>query len=183
MLAGTNLKREFVVVLALLTLFGYSQLCAQEQEEESKEVRQYREDYERYQKVMAIQDSMKRLDALFNLMRDRPDSKVTPNAQAAYLMGVESFSKAEKFPAVITQCERFIKLRPQVGEIYWFYGGALKNTNRIPEAMVALAKCALLKNAASTQANRFLEFIYKSQNGSLIGLEKIRRTAKQELAK
>ncbi len=182
MLAGINFKNRVIFLVGFMMAFGYALVCAQDQEEEPKEVKQYREDYERYQKVMAIQDSMKRADALFTLIRERPDSRVTPNAQVAYLQVVESYSKAEKYPVVISLCERLIKLRPQIGETYWFYGGALKNTNRIPEAMTALAKCTIIKNPASRRANDFLEYIYRSQNqGSLVGLEKIKKAAQQEL--
>jgi tetratricopeptide (TPR) repeat protein len=163
---------------------GFFQLYAQEQEEEPKEVKQYREDYERYKKAIAIQDSMKRADALFLLMRDRPDSKVVDHAQMGYLMVLESLAKAEKFPVVITLCERLIKLRPRAGETYYFYGGALKNVGRIPEAMNALAKCTLLKNSTSSKAEDFLEFVYKSQNqGSLVGLEKLKKAALADLNK
>ncbi len=184
MLAGFRLMQRFALLFGVVMVFGYSFALAQDQEEESPEVKQYREDYDRYQKTMAIQDSMKRADALFNIIRDRPDSKVTPNAQVAYLQVVESFSKGEKFPVVITLCERLIKIRPQIGEAYWFYGGALKNVNRTPEALIALAKCTLIKNRASVRANDFLEYLYRSQNqGSLIGLEKIKKTAQQELAR
>jgi len=184
MLAGINFKQRFALFFGILVIFGYSQALAQEQEEESKEVKQYREDYERYQKAAAIQDSMKRADAMFNLIRDRPDSKVVEHAQLNYLLVVESLAKSEKYPMVITQCERLIKLRPRTGETYYFYGAALKNVNRVPEAMNALAKSTLLKNSTSRKANEFLEFIYRSQNqGSLIGLEKIKKAAQQELGR
>ena len=184
MLAGINFRKRLALLFGVLMVLGYSQALAQDQEEESKDVKLYREDYDRYQKMMAIQDSTKRADALFNFIKDRPDSKVVPNAQMAYLQIVDSLSKAEKFPAVITQCERMIKVRPSIGETYWFYGGALKNTNRLPEAMIALAKCTLIKNGLSTRANEFLEYLFRSQHqGSLIGLEKIKKTAKEELGR
>jgi tetratricopeptide (TPR) repeat protein len=164
--------------------FGFLQVWAQEPDEESKEVKQYREDYERYQKAIAIQDSMKRADALFLLMKDRPDSKVIEHAQMGYLLVVESLAKAEKYPVVIAQCERLIKLRPRSGETYYFYGAALKNAGRVPDAMIALAKCTLIKNPAARKAQEFLEFVYKSQNqGSLVGLEKLKKAAQEELNK
>jgi tetratricopeptide (TPR) repeat protein len=184
MLIGTHLRQRLILLFGLLMAFGSSHLYAQAQEEESKEVKQYREDYERYQKAIAIQDSMKRADALFLLMKDRPDSKVVEHAQMGYLLAVESLAKAEKYPVVITQCERLIKLRPRTGETYYFYGAALKNVGRIPEALNALAKSTLIKNTTSARAQDFLEFVYRSQNhGSLIGLEKIKKAAQEDLKK
>jgi tetratricopeptide (TPR) repeat protein len=184
MLIGTHLRQRLILLFGLLMAFGSSHLYAQEQEDESPEVKQYRQDYERYQKAIAIQDSMKRADALFLLMKDRPDSKVIEHAQMGYLLVVESLAKAEKYPVVITQCERLIKLRPRAGETYYFYGAALKNVGRIPEGMNALAKCTLIKNPASRKAEEFLEFVYKSHNqGNLIGLEKIKKAAQEDLNK
>jgi tetratricopeptide (TPR) repeat protein len=182
MLVRTKYAQRLILLFGLLAVFGLSQLRAQD--EESPEAKQYREDYDRYQKAIGTQDSLKRADALFIFMKDRPDSKVIEHAQMGYLLVVESLAKAEKYPVVITQCERLIKLRPRAGEAYYFYGAALKNVGRVPEAINALAKCTLIKNNASRKANEFLEFVYKSQNqGSLLGLEKIKRVAQDELNK
>jgi len=183
MLKRTQFRQRLILLFGFLMISGFVQVWAQE-EEESKDVKQYREDYDRYQKAIAFQDSMKRADALFQFMKDRPDSKVIDHAQMGYLQVVESLAKAEKFPVVITQCERLIKLRPRAGQAYYFYGAALKNVGRVPEAMNALAKCTLIKNTASQSAEQFLEFVYKSQNqGSLIGLEKLKKTAQEDLNK
>jgi len=47
-----------------------------------------------------------------------------------------------------------------------------------------LAKCSVLRNRASRQATEFLEYIYKSQNnGSLVGLDKVLKKAKDDLAR
>ncbi len=184
MRTGTNLKRRLILLFGLPLVFGFSQVRAQDQEVESKEAAQYREDYERLQKIVAITDATRKADALFQFMKERTDSKVMDYAQGNYLQVIDSLAKAEKYPAVTQQCERLIKLRPRVGETYYYYGAALKNMNRIPEAMTALAKCTLIKNAASRKANEFLEFIYKAQNqGSLIGLEKIKKAALNDLNK
>jgi tetratricopeptide (TPR) repeat protein len=184
MRTGTGLRRRLILLFGLLLIFGFSQVRGQEQEGESKEAAQYREDYERLQKIIAISDVTKKADALFQFMKERTDSKVLDYAQGNYLQVIDSFAKAEKYPVVAQQCERLIKLRPRVGETYYYYGAALKNMNRIPEAMTALAKCTLIKNAAARKANEFLEFIYKAQNqGSIIGLEKIKKAAQADLNK
>jgi tetratricopeptide (TPR) repeat protein len=172
---------KMLVLLSLLLSFNLPAAIAQE-EEESAEAKQYREDYDRLQKALAVSNPVKRADLLYDLMKERPNSKVFDYAQGNYLLALESLSKAEKFPEVITLAERFIKLRPKVGETYYFYGAALKNEQRYPEAISALAKCAVTKNSAARKARGFLEYIYRAQNnGSLIGLDKVLRKAKAEM--
>ena len=170
-------------LFGLLLSFGLPVAVAQE-EEESAETKQYREDYDRLQKALGVSDPLKRADVLYALVKDRPNSKVIDYAQGNYLLVLENLSKAEKYPQVITLAERFIKLRPKVGETYYFYGAALKNQQRYPEAISALAKCAMSKNSAARKAREFLEFVYRSQNsGSLIGLDKILKQAQTEMAR
>ena len=171
-----------LAMIGLLVCFGVAAARVQEQEEESAETKQYREDYDRMQKAVAISDPVKRADALFAMMRDRPDSKVFDYAQGNYLLVLENLSKTEKYAQVVTLSERFMKLRPKVGETYYFYGAALKNLQRYPEAMNALAKCAVTKNTAARKARDFLEFVYRSQNsGSLVGLDKLLKKAQAEM--
>ncbi len=168
-------------LLGLFLACGLSQICAQD---ESPEEAKYREDYDRLQKVMAVSDSLKRADALLLFIRERPDSKMVDYAQGNYLQVLESLARAEKYPAMVSLCERFIKLRPRIGETYYFYGAALKNTGKIPEALNALAKCAVMKNNASRKAREFLEYIYKTQNqGSIVGIDKLLKKAQDEIAK
>ncbi len=174
---------RLLALMGLLVCAGLTSARAQE-EEESVETRQYREDYDRMQKAMAISDPVRRADALFALMKDRPDSKVFDYAQGNYLLILESLSKAEKYAQVATLAERFINFRPRVGETYYFYGAALKNLQRYQESMEALAKCAVTKNTASRKARDFLEFVYRSQNnGSLVGLDRVLKKAQAEMGK
>ncbi len=173
---------SLLALIGLLVCAGMTSASAQE--EEPAETRQYREDYERMQKAMAISDQVRRADALFELMKDRPDSKVFDYAQGNYLLILESLSKAERYTQVVTLAERFISFRPRVGETYYFYGAALKNLQRYPESIEALAKCAMTKNSASRKARDFLEFVYRSQNnGSLVGLDRVLKKAQAEMSK
>jgi tetratricopeptide (TPR) repeat protein len=168
-------------LIGLLLSFGPSVVLAQE-EEESAESKQYREDYDRLQKAVGVSDPLKRADLLYDFMKDRPNSKVFDYAQGNYLLVLEGLSKAEKYPQVITLAERFIKLRPRVGETYYFYGAALKNLQRYPEAISALAKCAVTKNSAARKAREFLEYVYRSQNsGSIVGLDRILKQAQTQM--
>ncbi len=169
-------------VLALILWCGAGELRAQD--DETTEQKQYREDYERTQKLVAIPDLTKRADLLLQFMKERPNSKLNDYAQASYLQVLDSLSKAEKYPTIIALSEKLIALRPRLGETYYFYGAALKNTGKMTEAMNALAKSYVLKNTASRKAKEFLDFIYKTQNkGSLIGQEKLIKNAAAELGK
>ena len=177
-----SLAIRFAALAGLLLCSGPASALAQDQEEEPAETRQYREDYDRLQKAVAIGDLVKRADALFAFMGQRPNSKVYDYAQGNYLLVLENLSKAEKFAQVVTLAERFIKAHPKVGETYYFYGAALKNQQRFDESISALAKCAVSKNPASRRARDFLEFVYKSRNsGSLVGLDKVLKKAQAEM--
>ncbi len=176
-----NIFRGLFPALGLFLWFGA--VAVRAQDDESPEQKQYREDYERAQKLVAIPDLTKRAEMLLQFMKERPNSKLDDYAQANYLHTLESLSKAEKYPAVIALAEKFIASRPRVGETYYFYGAALKNTGKMNEAMTALAKSYVLRNNASRKAKEFLDFLYKSKNGSLIGEEKMIKNAEAEIGK
>jgi hypothetical protein len=166
--------------VAFALCLGTGQLRAQE--DESPEQVKYREDYERVQKIVAIPDVMRRGDQLCSFIKGGPDPKLTEYAHGHYIHVLEELSKAQKFPAIITLSEKYISMRPRVGDTYYYYGAALKNLQKFPEAMSALAKCTVLKNPASRKAREFLEFVYKSRNKqSLIGLEKLIKQAESEI--
>ncbi len=151
-------------------------------QEEPPEVVQYREDYERYQKITAIKNPLKRSDELLSFLRERRDSKLLKNAQVEYLRILEDLYKEKKFAAITPMAERFIKLFPRVGETYYLYGFALKEDGRIDEAMNSLAKCYVLRVPASVKARNLLNYLYKRQNqGSLAGVDKIIAKARTEL--
>lgn len=152
-------------------------------QEESAADRQYREDYERVQKIVAVSDSSRRADQLFAFLKERPDSKLTDYAQRNYLVVLEGLLKAENFKGVLTLSERYVKLRPKVPETYYFYGAALRGVDRYDEAYDALARCSVVRNPLSRKARDVLEFIYKSKHqGMLGGLDKILKKAQADMA-
>jgi tetratricopeptide (TPR) repeat protein len=166
-----------IVVLAFSIARGWAQ-------EESKADAQYREDYERFMKIKATADPVKRCDEFYEFLKQRPDSRLLKNAQAEYLLIMQGAFKAERYAELLPMAERFVNLFPKVGEAYYFYGTALKEQGKIPEAMDALAKCYVLKNPASERARQNLEFTYKAQNkGSLAGLDSLIRKARAEVSK
>jgi tetratricopeptide (TPR) repeat protein len=175
--------RRLSMLWGIIFSFGFAFAIAQEQGEEPA-TKQYREDYERFQKILGVGDPIKKADGLLTFLTQRPDSKLTEYAQGNYLQILETFAKGEKYQNVLTLAERLIKLRPRVGETYYFCGVALKNLKRYPEAMDALAKCYVMKNRASAKARDFLDFVYKSQNqGNIVGVEKIIKKAQDEIGK
>ncbi len=170
-----------IALLGFLCFWGIPQVPAQE---ESKEEAQYREDYERVQKIVAISDTGKRAEQLLQFFKDRPNSKMNEYAQGQFFQILEGYAKAENKTELVAWSERYIKLRPRVGETYYFYGYGLKNAEKFNEAMDALAKCYVLKNPISPKAKDFLDFIYKARNkGSLAGEDAIIKKAQQELSK
>ncbi len=174
------LGRGLLALLAVIVIWGGT--CLYAQEEESQEIEQYRVDYERYQKIMAIKEPMKRSDELYAFLKERGKSKLVPNVKREYLEILEGYFKVDKFETILPLAERMIKLAPTQGETYYFYGAALKELKRYPEAMNALAKCYVIRNPASEKAKTFLEFVYKGLNrGSLAGLDKIIQKAREEI--
>jgi hypothetical protein len=171
-----------LLATAMLWLGAGTALAQEPEQEEAPEVTRYREDYERYQKISAIKDPMKRGDALYAFLRQRRNSKLLKNAQVDYLRILENLHKEKKYAAIIPEAERFIEIFPRVGETYYLYGFALKEQGKPEPAMNALAKCHLLRVPASVKAKRLMEYIYKGQhNGSLAGLDEIIRQARTEL--
>ena len=154
------------------------------QQEEAPEVTRYREDYERFQKLAAITDPVKRGEQMILFVQERPNSKLVPNAQANLFAILDNLIKTENFRPLLSLSESYIKVRPKVGETYYCYGFALKNLKRADEAMDALAKCYVIKNPQSTKAKDFLDMLYKLQHsGRLQGEEQIISKAREEVAK
>jgi hypothetical protein len=154
------------------------------QEDEPADVRKYREDYEAYQKVAAISDPMKRGEQLVQFAKDRPNSKLSATVQSNILSILDGYIKSENNDALLSLSEKFLKVKPKVGEAYYCQGFALRNLKKTDEAMDALAKCYLLKNPISAKAKTLLDMTYKGQHrGSLEGQEAIISKARQDLAK
>jgi tetratricopeptide (TPR) repeat protein len=189
MLGLRAVSRWMLPLIGLMLWLGVAQAFAQEETEEEKQERLYREDYERYQKMAALPDLLKRSDLLLAFVKERPNSKMMQYAQDNTLRVLDTLLKQENSTAVLSISERFIKMRPKVGETYYFYGAALKNSNKFDDAMDALAKCYVLKNPLSTRAKDALERMYKARNpgadtvGSASGIQRIIKKAQDEVSK
>jgi tetratricopeptide (TPR) repeat protein len=161
--------KKLFLLAGIILWFGTVQLQAQD---ETPAEKAYREDYEQFQKIQAVKEPLKRADELLAFIQSKPQSKLQPNAQSDYLMILDEFRKTEKWDILGPQAERFIKIRPRVGETYYYLGLALNAQKKFDEAMIALAKCYLLQNPGSTKARTFLEMIWKGRHaGKLDGLD------------
>ncbi len=175
----------FVLSLVALMLFlGVAQAFAQEETEEEKQDRLYREDYDRYQKVAAISDPVKRADQLLIFMKERPNSKMSQYCQENFLGVLDKLYQQGNHATNAVLADRFIKMRPKVGETYFFYAAAMQNSSKFSEAMDNLAKCYVVKNRLSTRAKELLDKMYSARNqGSLKGLDKIIKKAQDDMMK
>jgi hypothetical protein len=167
--------RRLLPIIAIFTV-GVTFIPAQE--EESAETTQYREDYERYQKIMAGTDNVKKADELIAFLKERPNSKMNQYAQDNYLLILDNMLKNKNFVALSALSKRFIEVRPRIGETYYFLGVFYQHEIKRPEAIEAYAKCVALKNKLSTRARTDLETLYKLENnGSTKGLDEFIKKA------
>lgn len=168
----------FVLLSAFIFAVSAKELSAQAALDPEE---QYGIDYERLQKVVATPQLVARGESLFEFMKERPDSKLTDYAQGVFYQTLDSLLKEGNDTAVLGLSERLVKLRPRLGEAYCFYGIALKNKKRYPEAMDALAKSYVLKNnKLAAKAKETLDLVYKGVNkGSLAGEEELIKKAQQ----
>ncbi len=184
-----TLTRWMLLLLGFLLWSGIMQVIAQQETAEEKQERLYREDYDRYQKMSALPDLVKRADLLLAFAKDRPDSKMMAYVQDNLLRVMDGLLKQENNAAVLSISERFIKLRPKTGETYYFFGAALKNNSKFAEAMEALAKCYVLRNPLSTRAKDALDRMYATRNpkldavGVAAGVQKLIKQAQEAVGK
>jgi len=180
------LRRAYFLrwLFPLMTIFAIGILPIPAQDEESPEAIQYREDYERCQKIMAGTDNVKKAEELIAFIKERPNSKMNQYVQDTYLLILDNMLKNKNFVALSTLSKRFIEVRPRIGETYYFLGIAYRVDIKRPEAIEAFAKCVAAKNKLSTRARTELETLYKLENnGSLKGLEDLLKKAESSIGK
>jgi hypothetical protein len=169
MITRAYFLRRLFPLIAIFAI-GVSMLPAQD--EESAEAAQYRVDYERYQKIIAGTDNVKKADEFITFLKERPDSKMNQYVQDSYLLILDNMLKTKNYVALSALAKRFIEVRPKIGETYYFLGAVLTNDIKRPEAIEAFAKCVAVKNKLSEKARTQLETLYKLENGgSIKGLD------------
>jgi hypothetical protein len=181
MLRPASLLRWLLPLIAIFAI-GVSMIPAQD--EESPEATQYREDYERYTKIMAGTDNVKKADELLTFLKEKPNSKMTQYVEDNYLLILDNLLKNKNFVALSALSKRLIDARPKIGETYYFLGVVYRQDIKRQEAMEAFAKCVAIKNKLSTRARTDLEALYKLENnGQTKGLDELIKKAEAAIGK
>jgi tetratricopeptide (TPR) repeat protein len=165
----------------LMLLFGFTAVQA---EQETVDEIQYREDYDRIQGIIKVSNVVKRVDQIVKLYEDRRDLNIQLRKyiDGILVQDMETLLKQGNYIPIRALSERAIKVRPQFGEAYLFYGVALKNDKKMEEAMLAFAKAFVIDNPLQKKAKQQLDVTYRSvHDGSLVGQDKIIAQAKAEL--
>ena len=145
---------------------------------------QYKEDYDRIQGIIKVTNLVKRADQIVKLYEERSDlnSQLRDYTDGILANDMESLLKQGNFIAIRGLSERAIKARPKFGQMYLYYGVALKNDKRIEEALLAFAKGSLIKSTHQAKAKQQFDITYRSTTGgSLVGQDKVVAKAKAEL--
>ncbi|MGA2262318.1 MAG: hypothetical protein ABSH28_12885 [Acidobacteriota bacterium] len=175
-----GILKRLLPLLGVVLWFGTTQLRAQE--DESPAQKQYRDDYEQWQKIQAMKEPLKRAEEWIKFVQERPKSQMLRNAQADFLFILQDLAKQTRWETLTPLAERFIKACPRVGETYYYYGQALDWLKKPDEATIALAKCYVLKNAGSDKAKLYLESIYKrTHQGKTDGLDALIQKVRGEI--
>jgi tetratricopeptide (TPR) repeat protein len=98
-----------------------------------------------------------------------------------HLIGMNQY-EAGKYGEAIKSFQQALKAETY-GEGYYYIGLCQRNLDLIDDAMVSLAKADLLGGEVAPKAKEYLEKLYKAlHNNTLIGIEKIYRKAKEQMA-
>lgn len=177
MLKHAGIFKSWIPFCALVLATGISTLYAQD---ETLSDIKYKDDYERIQRVVKISDPAKRAERMVGVYKESPDMdfKLSDYADRIFLKDLETLTNQRNYAAVLGTSERIFKLRPKFGEVYLFYGVALKNMRKFDEALAAFAKCYVIKNPLQTRAKQQLDVAYRATHkGSMVGEDKLIKDA------
>jgi hypothetical protein len=181
MIKNMRLFRSWIPSCFLVLIASISMAYAQD---ETLADIKYKEDYDRIQSIIKIGDMIKRLDKMAALYAERRDidNKLRDYADSLFARDIETLTKQANYIAVRGISERVFKTRPKFGELYLFYGIALKNSKMIDDAMTAFARGASIPNSLSTKSKQQLDIAYRSvHGGSLVGQDKLIKEAMKDL--
>ena len=171
-------------LFGLSILFLASALSVVSAQEENIDEIQYEEDYNRIQNIVKVNNPVKRADQIVKLYQQRSDlnSQLRDYIDGILVLDMENLLKQNNYIAIRGLSERAVKVRPKFGQMYLYYGVALKNDKRTEEALIAFAKGSLIKSTHQAKAKQQFDITYRSTTGgSLIGQDKIIAKAKEEL--
>jgi tetratricopeptide (TPR) repeat protein len=178
-------------MLKKVRLFGYgvpffvcaALLAAAVAQDESLEDFKYKEDYDRVQSIVKTADVVKRAERMVALYGERRDMKteLRDYADNIFARDVETMMKQNNYIPMKNICERVLKIRPKFGEVYFFYGIALKREKKIDEALKAFARAYGIENPFKAKAKQQLDITYRATGGTLAGQEKLVKEAMKSL--
>ncbi len=175
-----KITKKLAVLLGVIFFVAAWPLWAQEDETPAQKA--YREDYDQFQKIAAIKDPLSRADEYLKFLKERPKSQIENYVLQNYLQILGELNTQQKWDTMGQKAENLVRVRPKVGETYYFLGFSLRQQNKIPEAMDALAKCYVLRCPVSEKARQFLESLYKgSHSGKTTGLEDVIQKARKDI--
>ncbi len=181
MLQNSRVFGSRILCCVLVFAAAVSIICAQEGT--LAEIK-YKEDYDRIQSITKTKDLVKRLDQMATLYSERRDMdvKLRDYADKIFTLDMETLTKQANYIAVRGLSERVLKIRPKFGEVYLYFGIALKNSKKVDEAMVAFARGSAIPNALSTKSKQQLDLTYRSvHGGSMVGQDKFIKEAMKGL--
>ncbi len=170
-------------IFSCVLVFALAISIISAQDETLAEIK-YKDDYDRIQSIIKTSDLVKRLDKMATLYGERRDMdvKLRDYADKVFALDMETLTKQANYIAVRGLCERVLKTRPKFGEVYLYYGIALKNSKKVDEAMIAFARGSAIPNALSAKSKQQLDLAYRSvHGGSLVGEDKFIKEAVKDL--
>ena len=170
-------------ILSCVLVFAFAISIINDQDETLADIK-YKDDYDRIQSITKTSDLVKRLDKMANLYGERRDMdiKLRDYADKLFVLDMEALTKQSNYIAVRGLSERVLKNRPKFGELYLYYGIALKNSKKVDEALTAFARGASIPNALSAKSKQQLDITYRSvHGGSLVGEDKFIKEAMKGL--
>jgi hypothetical protein len=179
MMINLSLFKRLLGLLVLILASSFVTAWAQDSDK-------YAEDYARMQKIQSNNQPAKRADQIIVFIKERPDmdTKIRDYIKGLLEEDMRKMKVREEFPALKELCERAIKVDPLSGPVYLYYGFALKNEKKDPEALNAFAKASLIPGSSMQPAKVELDKLYKSTHrGSLEGEDKLIADARRELNK
>ncbi|HSW38542.1 MAG TPA: hypothetical protein VLL97_03525 [Acidobacteriota bacterium] len=144
---------------------------------------QYNIDYDRVQEIIAITQPAARAQRMVDLFKDRKgmDRSLQDYVDHRFIVDLEALSKQGNHAAVKRLGERVVELRPLFGEVYFFYGMALRQEKLTEAALNAFAKGHLIRNIYQERSKQQLDLLYRNTHGSLVGIDKVISQARKEL--
>lgn len=170
-----------VAAVAVVFILAFAAFGAQDS---ALEDIKYKDDYDRIQRVVKVNDPVKRTDQIATLYEERPDmdQKLRDYIDNVFTRDLDTLLKQKKFIALRSVTQRAIKTRPKFGEVYLYQGVVYKNESKLQEAIDAFARCYVITNPLKNQAKQQLDLVYRAANkGSLVGQDKVISKAAKEL--